>query len=129
MRSLLKTIVLACLVAGGIVCPCVEAAGMLVQHADSFDDSLHKGHHANHHAGTHEAASPLPDPTGIESEHCCDLPAVLAASPGDDPDDSSATLAPWLDKVLQPDAAASPLESPPGRPPDSPVTLRDRLVE
>ncbi len=126
MRNLVRTVVLACLVAGSIVCPCVEAAGALAQHADAKDT----GHHANHHGGKHGNDSPEPADTGIESEHCCDLPAVLAANPGDDADDSAAALAaPWLDLLLQSDRRACLPETPPGRPPDSPVKLRDRLLE
>ncbi len=126
MRSLLQAVVFACLVAGGIVCPCVEAADALAQHADAADTT----HHSAHHGGKHAAGGPEPDRAGIEGEHCCDLPAVVPASPGDDPDDSTATIPPpRLDPVLELDRTAALHEPPAGRPPDSPVALRDRLLE
>ncbi len=127
MRRLLPTVIVACLVAAGVICPCVEAAGALAASADVHDAA----HHASHHAGTSGASDIEPDGTAaVDGEHCCDLPAVVSASPDDDADEPAATLnAPWLDASLQPDASARLPEMPPGRPPDSPVALRDRLLE
>lgn len=127
MRRLLPTVIVACLVVAGVICPCVEAAGTLAASAEVQDAA----HHASHHAGSPGATDIEPDgPAGVDSEHCCDLPAVVSASPDDDADEPAATLnAPWLDASLQPDASARLPEMPPGRPPDSPVALRDRLLE